>query len=85
MATYAIVDDSGLVVNIVEWDGDTKVWQPPEGAKVVPRAERPAAQIGAKEDEKGDYLPSPDARPRVVLIDPATCPMPDCPMRGETQ
>lgn len=32
MARYALVRDAdGAVVNICEWDGDTKRWQPPAG------------------------------------------------------
>lgn len=32
--TYAIIQ-SGVVVNVVVWDGDAKTWSPPEGATSV--------------------------------------------------
>ena len=34
MSVYATVDN-GIVTNIVEWDGDTSLWQPPEGNTAV--------------------------------------------------
>lgn len=33
---YAIIDSEGLVINTIEWDGNTE-WQPPAGCSVVPR------------------------------------------------
>lgn len=37
MKKYAIIED-GAVTNIVEWDGESATWQPPEGtyAQLVP-------------------------------------------------
>lgn len=37
MKKYAIIED-GVVANIVEWDGESATWQPPEGthAQLVP-------------------------------------------------
>lgn len=32
--TYVIIRD-GIVENVVEWDGDPAIWQPPEGAQAV--------------------------------------------------
>jgi hypothetical protein len=32
---YAVVEN-GVVVNLVLWDGDTAIWQPPEGSTAVP-------------------------------------------------
>lgn len=32
--SYAIVN-AGVVVNVVEWDGDTAIWSPPEGTEAV--------------------------------------------------
>lgn len=32
---YAIVDYTGLVINIIEWDG-TSDWAPPDGQQAVP-------------------------------------------------
>ena len=34
MGRYAIVDESGNVVNVVEWDGEAD-WEPPEGTEAV--------------------------------------------------
>lgn len=34
--TYALIDiDGGWLVNLVLWNGDTSVWQPPPGAVAV--------------------------------------------------
>ena len=35
MARYAMVNSEGVVENICEWDGDTIIWQPPEGITMV--------------------------------------------------
>jgi hypothetical protein len=36
MARYAMVDDgSGIVVNVIEWDGNTQTWTPPDGYTMV--------------------------------------------------
>jgi hypothetical protein len=34
MPTYAVVDSTGTVVNVVMWDGTTP-WQPPTGTTAV--------------------------------------------------
>lgn len=34
MAIYAVVQ-SGVVENLVEWNGDTSVWSPPDGTTTV--------------------------------------------------
>lgn len=47
MAKYAQIDAHGVVVNLVEWNGDTKLWQPPEGFTVV---RTDAARIGDSYD-----------------------------------
>lgn len=40
MARYAQVhDDSGFVVNVIEWDGNTATWQPPPGYTMVEDSE----------------------------------------------
>jgi hypothetical protein len=31
---YALVDNTGLVVNVIVWDGESD-WQPPEGLTAV--------------------------------------------------
>ena len=35
MARYALIDDNNIAVNVIEWDGDTSVWAPPEGQTAV--------------------------------------------------
>lgn len=36
MARYAMIDNaSGIVVNVIEWNGDTANWQPPTGYTMV--------------------------------------------------
>ena len=32
--TYAIIDSTGLVINVIEWDGKPP-WQPPQGCIAV--------------------------------------------------
>lgn len=34
MDNYAIIDDAGLIINIIEWDGESE-WAPPEGNTAV--------------------------------------------------
>jgi hypothetical protein len=29
--TYAVIDGTGTVINLIVWDGNTTNWQPPEG------------------------------------------------------
>jgi hypothetical protein len=38
MSSYAIlpIGDTGTVINVVEWDGDTNKWNPPEGFQAIP-------------------------------------------------
>lgn len=31
VGTYALVDENGVVVNTIMWDGDLNNWTPPEG------------------------------------------------------
>lgn len=45
MNNYAIVAD-GVVENIVVWNGDTSVWQPPEGSIAVRLSPTDAISIG---------------------------------------
>jgi len=45
MNTYAIVE-SGVVNNVVLWDGDTATWQPPAGAQAVLLSSPAQAMIG---------------------------------------
>jgi len=35
VSTYALIE-SGSVINMIAWDGDTETWQPPAGQTAVP-------------------------------------------------
>ena len=62
MARYAVVDESGVVQNVIEWDGVAQ-WKPPEGCTV-----KPHEQVG-----RGDiWLDSIQefARPMSMLTPP---------------
>lgn len=45
MSAYAIVEN-GIVVNVVEWDGNTDTWAVPEGSEAVLVEEGMTPQIG---------------------------------------
>lgn len=57
MAQFALVQ-SGVVINILEWDGDLKRWSPPAGQVCIPAA---AARIGDFWD--GTSFTTPPAAP----------------------
>jgi len=62
MARYAIVHPaSGIVVNVVEWDGNTATWQPPEGYQAVEDSEAKAG-VGMTY-KNGAFVPLPGGRP----------------------
>ena len=42
---YAVIDSSGLIVNVVVWDGQSE-WSPPEGCMAVVIPDGAAADIG---------------------------------------
>lgn len=42
---YAIIE-GGIVTNVVEWDGNTQTWMPPDGADVVKVPDGQSPQIG---------------------------------------
>ena len=43
MARYAMVhDDSTIVVNVIEWDGNEETWAPPDGYTMVEDTEMQA-------------------------------------------
>lgn len=59
---YAIVEPvSGIVVNVVEWDGDTASWVPPEGYTMVPD-QPPSAGPGFSYVD-GKFVPPPSGTP----------------------
>jgi hypothetical protein len=58
MARYAMVQDaSGIVVNVIEWDGNTETWTPPEGYTMV-LDEPPSAGAGSTWDGE-KFIPPP--------------------------
>lgn len=42
---FAIIQN-GIVVNVVVWDGDESIWQPPEGTTAVQVPDDQVAYIG---------------------------------------
>ncbi|PRE27517.1 hypothetical protein [Burkholderia multivorans] len=49
MSIFAIVE-SGIVTNVVVWDGDESTWQPPTGATAIQMHEDDHFGIGWKYD-----------------------------------
>ena len=60
MARYALVDDNNIAVNIIEWDGDTSVWAPPEGQTAVAIGTS-AVGIGMTYTDTGFIIPEPES------------------------
>jgi len=62
MARYAMVEDiSGIVVNVIEWDGDTSNWQPPAGYTMIEDTE---GQAGPGYHHDGaKFVPPPGGQP----------------------
>jgi hypothetical protein len=62
MARYAMVQDaSGIVVNVIEWDGDTATWQPPAGYTMVEDTESKAGP--GYSYAGGQFVPPPGGNP----------------------
>ena len=65
MARYAMVDDaSGIVVNVIEWDGEEATWRAPTGYTMV-LDEPPAAGPGFSY-AAGVFTPPPGGQPSGV-------------------
>jgi len=60
MARYALVDDNNIAVNIIEWDGDTSVWAPPEGQTAVAIGTS-AVGIGMTYTDTGFIIPESES------------------------
>lgn len=62
MARYAQVEDnSQIVVNVVEWNGDVETWAPPAGHTMV---EDPDGQAGPGFSYVGgEFVPPPGGVP----------------------
>jgi len=62
MARYAMIDEaSGIIVNVIEWDGDETRWRPPQGHKMVEDTEGVAGPGGSFKD--GEFHPAPGGEP----------------------
>jgi hypothetical protein len=48
---YLIIQEN-IVTNVVYWDGDENIWQPPAGATVLVDAETPMLSWGAVKVDK---------------------------------
>ena len=56
---YALVNtETGIVENIIVWDGVTE-WTPPAGVNVIFVSELEAAYIGGTRNSDGTYSPPP--------------------------
>lgn len=53
---YALVDASGLVQNVIEWDGNTEHWAPPSGLTAY---QSDLASVGYTRQGDGTFLPPP--------------------------
>jgi hypothetical protein len=64
MARYAMIDEaSGIVVNVIEWDGDEATWKAPTGYVMV---EDPDYKSGPGFTyENGTFTPPPGGQPGV--------------------
>ena len=62
MSRYAMVDDaSGIIVNVIEWDGDEASWKAPTGYTMVEDTEGKAGPGGSYKD--GAFEPVPGGEP----------------------
>jgi len=62
MARYAMVDDSsGIVVNVVEWDGQEASWRAPSGYTMVEDVNSEAGPGFSYAD--GSFTPPPGGEP----------------------
>ncbi|HHT8903073.1 TPA: hypothetical protein ACT5CR_006060 [Burkholderia cenocepacia] len=63
MSNYAVVED-GMVVNVVVWDGDETIWQPPAGCEAVKIPDGVTVAIGDEyaDGELAPSAPAPSAK-----------------------
>lgn len=52
MGRFAVVDDDGLIVNVVVWDGVSD-WSPGDGVRPVEVPDGKPADIGGRVDDVG--------------------------------
>lgn len=51
---FAIIDKDGLVLNVIEWDGDQESWTPPSAEhQLVKLGDQDLAEPGGSYDSKG--------------------------------
>jgi len=68
MARYAILDKDNVILNVCEWDGETK-WEPPKGTKVVLCSDTDKIFVIRKSADGEIVLPLTDAGIGDVLIE----------------
>jgi len=61
MAQYLVVDTTGTVINVIEWDGVTP-HEPPGGTTLV---KHDSAGIGWTTDDGVQFTPPPPALPKL--------------------
>jgi hypothetical protein len=62
MARYAMVHHlTGFVANVIEWDGNTANWQPPDGYDMVEDRQNTAGPGFQYKD--GAFIPPPGGQP----------------------
>lgn len=62
MARYAMVEDtSQIVVNVIEWDGNTETWRPPAGYTMVEDANAEASPGYSWDGSQ--FMPPPGGEP----------------------
>lgn len=57
---YALVDNKGIIVNIVVWDGDVNTWNPGKGITAIPCGDSTCEIGGTYKNGKFDRPPLPD-------------------------
>jgi hypothetical protein len=64
MARYAMIHSaSGMVANVIEWDGDTANWQPPDGYDMVEDSEGKAGPGFQYDKDTSVFTPPPGGEP----------------------
>jgi len=62
MARYAMVEDiSGIVVNVIEWDGDEAKWKAPTGYTMIEDTDGQAGPGFSHDGAK--FVPPPGGQP----------------------
>jgi hypothetical protein len=54
---------SGFVANVIEWDGDTANWQPPDGYDMVEDTQGQAGPGFQYDKDTSSFTPPPGGQP----------------------